>query len=199
MPAAILSVNPAKWGIFLLQAKMKKLPGLIYLFTGDGKGKTSASLGVALRAMGWGWRVLMIQFIKMAQVGEHRMAQQLGNFTIWSLGEGWYRIMGDKKPEEVHRRAAQEAWKMAKKEIFRKRKSWDLIILDELNNAVNYGFLEVSEVVKTLVGKPEGLNLIITGRGAHYKIMEAADLVTKMEKIKHPYDRGIGAVRGLDF
>lgn len=178
---------------------MKKQPGLIYLFTGEGKGKTSAALGIAFRALGWGWRVLMIQFIKLAQVGEHRMAKNLPDFEIWSLGEGWYRILGDKKPEEVHQRAAQEAWNKAKKEIFRKRNPWDLIILDELNNAVAYGFLDVVEVAKNLKQKPEALSLVITGRGAHYKLMQAADLVTKMEKIKHPFDRGIEAVKGLDF
>ncbi|MFQ6057823.1 MAG: cob(I)yrinic acid a,c-diamide adenosyltransferase [Anaerolineae bacterium] len=177
----------------------KKRKGLIIVYTGQGKGKTTAALGTALRACGHGWKVLMIQFIKgTGRYGELEAAKRLApNFEIIRAGKGFYRIMGDRLPEEVHPRAAEAGLALSRDRI--SSGQYDLIILDEINVAVHEGLIPVEEVLALLDAKPEALHLILTGRNAHPQIIERADLVTEMREVKHPYAQGIPAQQGIEY
>lgn len=187
--------------VFLAPAScdMQKEKGQVYVYTGNGKGKTTAALGTAMRALGWGWKVRMIQFIKTGQrYGEYKTIKEFKDrMTLESIGEGYYKILNDTKPEEVHKKTAQIAWQKTKKEI--EKGEADLVVIDELNNAIEYGFVKVDEVIKILRERPQHVNVVITGRGAHPKIIEIADLVTEMKEIKHPYQKGLTARKGLDY
>lgn len=177
---------------------MNRNKGLIIVYTGDGKGKTTASLGMALRTIGWGGKVLVVQFIKTIQTGEHKAINKfLPNIKIVQMGSGWVGIMGDKKPKSVHQASAKRALEFAKKEIMSKK--WPLVILDEINGAVKGGLLTLKEVLQLLKTKPEDVTLVLTGREADPKIIDTADLVTEMKKVKHPFDSGILAQKGIDF
>ncbi len=169
--------------------------GLIIIFTGDGKGKTTASLGVAFRALGHGMKVLMIQFIKGTwRYGELKIMEKVENFKIIPAGKGF---VGPDNIEES-KKAAREAWEFAKREI--EKADYDLYILDEINYAMGFGFINPSEVKEFLVSKkPKHVHIILTGRGRFKEVEEVADLITEMKKIKHPFDRGIKAIKGIDF
>lgn len=172
--------------------------GLIIVYTGDGKGKTTAALGLALRMVGWGGRVLIIQFIKKIKTGEHRAIKRfLPNIKIAAKGEGFVGIQGDKKPKRLHSAKAQKAFGFAKKEIMSKK--WTTVILDEINSAIDVGLIALDDVLKLLTTKPEEVNLVLTGRQAKPEIINQADLVTEMKKIKHPFDQGRLAKKGIDF
>lgn len=176
---------------------------MLYIFTGNGKGKTTAALGQAMRAVGEGKRVLMVQFIKGPwKSGEDFLAKGLEpNFKLVKMGKGFVGIMGDTLPREEHEKAAEEALEYAKKEI--ESGNWDIVILDEINNAVSLG-LVTKEKVLELVGlvnqptsKPE--HLVLTGRDAPREFIDRADLVTEMRDIKHPYSKGVKGKRGLEY
>lgn len=167
----------------------------IYLFTGDGKGKTTAALGQAVRAKGHGWRVLIVQFIKQKPSGEVKSLKRLG-IKVFAKGAGFVGIMGDKKPPEEHRQAAKAALDFAREKAESGR--FDLLILDEVNTAVSLGLLEEGEVLSFLEIRPKDLNVILTGRGAPESFIKAADLVTEMKEIKHPIHAGHAARPGLD-
>ncbi|HCM37164.1 MAG: Cob(I)alamin adenosyltransferase [Candidatus Gottesmanbacteria bacterium GW2011_GWB1_43_11] len=172
--------------------------GLIIVYTGDGKGKTTAALGMALRTVGWGGKVLVIQFIKLWKTGEHKAVEKyIKDITIIPAGSGFVGIMGDKKSKEEHKASAINAFELAKKEIMSKK--WPLVILDEINGAIEGKLVELKEVLALLASKPEEVTVVLTGREAKSEIMEAADLVTEMKKIKHPYDAGILAKKGVDY
>jgi cob(I)alamin adenosyltransferase len=177
---------------------MESGKGLLMVFTGNGKGKTSAALGVALRAAGQGLKVLMIQFIKGSwHYGELDSAGMLGGaLEIRPMGRGFVKV-GAEKPDPEDVRMAEEAWAAAVEAMHAAK--YDMIILDELNYATNYGMLPIDRVLKDLAGRPEGLHVIATGRNAHPQLIEAADLVTEMKEIKHPFREGILAVRGIDY
>lgn len=172
--------------------------GLIIVYTGDGKGKTTAALGLALRAVGAGLRVRMLQFIK----GDWKPAELKGakllspTFSIEQLGIGFVTCT-PKHPYEVHLQAAQAAWAQAKAELGSGNQ--DVLILDEINNAFQLNLLPIGEAIETLRAKPEALHVVLTGRGAPPEIIELADLVTEMRAIKHPYQQGIPAQYGIDF
>ncbi|MEG6585167.1 cob(I)yrinic acid a,c-diamide adenosyltransferase [Dendrosporobacter sp. 1207_IL3150] len=172
--------------------------GLIIVHTGNGKGKTTAALGMALRAWGQGLRVLIVQFIKGNwKYGELKAAEALGpNFVIRQMGEGFVK---DAKGEAAadHQSAANEAFEMAKAEII--SGNWNLIILDEINYAVKFGLVSVEDVIALLDQKPEQMHVVLTGRDARDEIIEKADLVTEMREIKHPYKKGIKAQKGIEF
>lgn len=173
---------------------------MLYVFTGNGKGKTTAALGQALRAVGEGKRVLMVQFIKGPwKSGEDFLAGALEpNFRLVKKGKGFVGIMGDSLPREEHVDAAEDALAYAAHEAA--SGNWDLLILDEVNNAVHLGLLtkeDLIEFVNIAKGKVE--HLIITGRDAAEELMDMADLVTEMRDIKHPYDKGIKGKRGLEY
>ena len=173
--------------------------GLVIVHTGDGKGKTTAALGTALRACGYGLRVVMIQFIKGPwKTGEQISAGRLApEFELIKAGRGFYKIMGDRIPEEVHRKAADEGFRLAEERIL--AGAHDLVILDEINNAVHDGLLTIEQVLSLVDRKPPHVHLILTGRNAHERLIERAHLVTEMREVKHPYRQGILAQKGIDF
>lgn len=172
--------------------------GLVVVYTGDGKGKTTAALGMALRTVGWGGKVLMIQFIKQWKTGEHRTIEKyLPDIKIISAGEGFVGILGDRKPREAHQASAQRALSFAKKELMSKK--WTTVILDEINGAIEGRLVALKDVLDLITSKPDEVNLVLTGRQARKEIIDKADLVTEMKKVKHPYDAGILAKKGVDF
>jgi len=173
--------------------------GLIIVHTGPGKGKTTAALGIAFRAVGQGLKVLMVQFIKGSwHYGELDAARMLGNdhFTILPMGRGFVKI-GEEKPDPEDVRLVEEAWQFGREKIGSGQ--YDLVILDEINYAISYKMLEAEKVAEGLKGKPEPVHVILTGRNAHPLITEVADLVTEMREVKHPYQKGILAQRGIDY
>lgn len=177
---------------------------MLYIFTGNGKGKTTAALGAALRAVGEGKRVLMVQFIKGPwKSGEDESAKLLApNFKLVKMGKGFVGILGDTLPHEEHRKAAENALAYAHAEIA--TGAWDIVILDEINNAIQLELLEKNDVlafIRDVNIKTEAKleHLILTGRDALPEIIEMADLVTEMQDTKHPYDYGIKARRGLEY
>lgn len=176
----------------------QKKKGLILVNTGNGKGKTTASLGMAFRAWGQGMKVLVLQFIKGGwKYGELKAVEKLGpNFEIRQMGEGFIKGADDKSLDE-HRHAAQEALNAARAEISSNK--YDLIILDEILYAIHYGLVALDDVLALLAQKPENLHLVLTGRNAPQEIIEKADLVTEMREIKHPFTQGISAQKGIEF
>lgn len=183
---------------------MAKRRGLIIVYTGDGKGKTSAALGAAMRALGHGWRVLAIQFFKgdwPVVYGEMEMAKRLHpQFEVLQLGRGFVKIMGDKKPFGEHVEAAKAALELTRERM--QSGNYDVIILDEVNYALGYldfKLIELEDVLQLLKEKPPEMHMILTGRNAHPKVIEAADLVTEMKEIKHPMKKGVPAQQGIDF
>ncbi len=173
--------------------------GLIMVHTGPGKGKTTAALGVAMRAVGQGMKALMVQFIKGSwHYGELDAAQMLGkdHFQILPMGRGFVKV-GVEKPDPEDVRLVEDAWKFASEKIA--SGEYDLVILDEINYAISYKMLSPEQVVETLRQKPEMVHVILTGRNAHPAIIELADLVTEMREVKHPYQKGIMAQRGIEY
>lgn len=172
--------------------------GLIIVYTGNGKGKTTAALGLGLRAFGQGLTVLVIQFIKGGwSYGELAAIEKLGpSFVIRQLGKGFVKGSSEDRMEE-HRWAAQNALKVVRETI--KESIWDMIILDEVNYAAKYGLISVEEILSLLMDKPAEVHLVLTGRDADKRIIDRADLVTEMKEIKHPYQKGIEAQNGIEF
>lgn len=173
--------------------------GLVMVHTGNGKGKTTAALGMALRAVGYGFKVVMIQFIKGPwKTGEQISAARLApDFELIKAGKGFYRIMGDRIPEEIHRQAAAEGLRLAEERIA--SGAWQLVILDEINNAVSDGLLTVEQVLSLLDVRPSHVHVLLTGRNAHDRVIERAHLVTEMREVKHPYSQGLLAQKGIDY
>ncbi len=173
--------------------------GLIIVYTGDGKGKTTASLGLALRAAGHDMRVCMIQFIKGSWfTGELKSCKFLApNFRIIPAGRGFVGIIDDKKPRSQHAAAARRAFLVSGKII--SSGLYDVVILDEINCAISLKLIKPQAVLELIQQRPDHVNLVLTGRRAPRLIIDAADLVTEMRKIKHPYDKGMTARKGLDF
>jgi cob(I)alamin adenosyltransferase len=175
---------------------MSHKKGLIIINTGNGKGKTTAALGVALRAVGQDLKVTMVQFIKGRwRTGECRAASKLApNFEIIRTGLGFTRLSKDIKRDKAE---AQNGWKLAKKKI--QSGLYDIVILDEMTHAINLGFVDLEDVLQTLSEKKETLHVIITGKDAPQKMIDMADLVTEMKLVKHPYNQGVPAQRGIEF
>lgn len=183
---------------------MAKRQGLIIVYTGDGKGKTSAALGAAMRALGHGWKVLVIQFFKgdwPVVYGELELAKKLHpQFEVLQLGRGFVKIMGDKKPFAEHVEAAQAALQLTRERLL--SGNYDLVILDEVIYALGYldfKLIELKDVLQLLKEKPPQTHVILTGRNAPPEIVEAADLVTEMREVKHPMKKGIPAQQGVDY
>lgn len=174
--------------------------GLVIVHTGNGKGKTTAALGLAVRAWGNGFRVLILQFIKGGwKYGELKTIETLaaadGRIEIHQCGLGFTNT--GKHEQEEHFKAAEEALQMAKKAIMSGK--WDLIILDEINYAVRYQLISEQQVLDLLDCRPPELHIVMTGRDAASAVIERADLVTEMKEIKHPYTKGIQAQMGIEF
>ena len=172
--------------------------GLILINTGSGKGKTTAALGTALRAVGCGMKVLVLQFIKGSwHYGELDAVKAFGDkFILKQMGRGFVKV-GSEKPDPEDVRMVEEAWAEAEKAI--QSGEWDLVVLDEINYAISYGMLDPAKVVESLKQKPEMVHVILTGRNAHPTIVELADTVTEMRQVKHAYEKGVMAQRGIEY
>ena len=181
------------------ESKKMRRDGLVIVYTGKGKGKTTAALGMALRAIGYNYKICMIQFIKGSwHYGEMTSSKRLEpEFELIAVGKGFVGILDDKSPRKEHERIAQEALRLSKEKI--ESKKYDIIILDEINYAVNLGLIKLEEVLDIIKIKPLKLNLVLTGNYAKKEIMDVADLVTEMREIKHPFKSGLKAKRGIDF
>ena len=173
-----------------------KEKGLVLVFTGQGKGKTTAGLGLVLRTLGHGERVAIVQFIKGGwEPGEARALQAFGEQVNWhALGEGF---TWETQNRERDQQLVEAAWQTALGYL--RDASVKLVLLDELTYLVSYNWLDVDEVITTLRDRPRHVNVIITGRDAAPEIIDIADTVTEMHSVKHAYERGIRALRGIDY
>lgn len=180
------------------EKKMKIEHGLVHVYTGEGKGKTTAALGLALRALGWGLKVMMIQFIKgYKEIGEMEFAEKHPeNFTIRQFALDITRSI-DGRDVLARKKEASEAMDYAEQIV--KSGEYDLVILDELAVAAHYELIELSRILKLIEGKPASVELVITGRNAPSELIRAADYATEMLLIRHPYENGIQARQGVDY
>ena len=184
------------------ESDVQQRKGLVLINTGPGKGKTTAALGTAFRAAGNGMRVLVLQFLKGSwHYGELDSAEALSRedgftYVMRQMGRGFVKVGGaDTDPEDL--RMVEQAWTEAAEAI--RSGEWDLIVLDEINYAIGYKMLDPEAVAAVLRGKPEMLHVILTGRNAHPTLVELADTVTEMREVKHAYQKGILAQRGIEF
>ena len=173
--------------------------GLVIVYTGNGKGKTTAALGLAIRAIGYEHKVCMLQFIKGSwHYGEMDSSRKLEpNFELIAIGKGFVGILDDNSPREEHEKYAAEALRICREKI--NSGNYNVVILDEVNYAINLGLIDVQEIIKLIKEKPSNLDLVLTGRDVKEEIVELADLVTEMKEIKHPFKSGIKAKKGIDF
>jgi len=173
--------------------------GLVVVYTGGGKGKTSAALGLVLRAVGYNHKVCMVQFVKGSwHYGELDSAKRLApEFELITAGKGFVGILDDKSRSEVHVKAANDTLTISKEKIMSGK--FDVVILDEINYAIQLELLKLDDVIDMIKSKPTELDLVLTGNHAAKEIIELADLVTEMKEIKHPFKSGIKAKKGIDF
>ena len=170
-----------------------KFSGLVQIYTGDGKGKTTAALGLAMRAVGRGLRVVVIQFIKGDPYGEHIFAEKCKLFDIIEVSRG----DSFKKDDKILKEECAHTLTLANEYLVGGK--YDLIVLDEIFSALTKGFISKAQVLELLAKRPPEVELVLTGRGAPPEIIEKADLVTEMKLIKHPYDKGIKARLGIEY
>lgn len=170
--------------------------GLLIVHTGKGKGKTTAAMGLATRAIGHGMKVGIVQFVKgVWETGERRVLERFPDLCIMkSMGEGFTWETQDRRRDVA---AAEAAWETAK--AFIADPSFDMVILDELNIVLRYEYLDLETVLATLRDKPRELHVIVTGRNAKDALIEAADLVTEMTMVRHPFRSGVKAQAGIEF
>jgi len=173
----------------------RKAPSVVIVNTGDGKGKSTAAFGTALRAVARGWKVCVIQFVKSERwkVGEREVAMRLG-VEWWTLGDGFTWDSRDMDRSEA---VAREAWRVAREKI--ESGDYGLVVLDEVTYPMTWGWIPTHEVVSAIRSRPPAVNLIATGRDAPAELTELADTVTDMRKQKHAFDHGVRAIRGIDF
>ncbi|MFH1598409.1 MAG: cob(I)yrinic acid a,c-diamide adenosyltransferase [Patescibacteria group bacterium] len=171
---------------------MKK--GLVHIYTGNGKGKTTAALGLALRALGHKQKVCLIQFMKKGSYGELRSLQKLQGITIRQFGTS--QLIKKGKVTDRDKKEAAAALRFAAKTISQK---FDLVILDEIIVAIHFGLIEEPKVLELIKEKPKTLELVLTGRKVSAKIISTADLVTEMKEIKHYYRQGVTARKGIEY
>lgn len=172
--------------------------GLIHIYCGDGKGKTTAAVGLALRAAGQGMKVHFIQFLKGSETGEINILKHIKGITVARCDRnyGFYNTMSDKDKTEIiccHNNMLSNAIVLANQE------SIDMLIMDEFNAAYNYGLMDKVTAENFIINKPERLELIITGRNPVEKFMEKADYVSCIKAVKHPYEKGINARKGIEY
>jgi cob(I)alamin adenosyltransferase len=173
--------------------------GLVIVYTGKGKGKTTAALGIVLRAVGHGYKVGMIQFIKGEwYYGELTSSRRLEpEFELIAAGRGFVGIIDDDHPIEDHQKAAKDAIELAKQKIA--SGNYDVMILDEINYAAKLNLISQQDILDVIAARPEKTSLVLTGNYVPEAIMAEADLVTEMREIKHPFQRGVKAKKGIDF
>jgi len=170
--------------------------GIVQVYTGNGKGKSTAAFGLALRAIGRGLKVYIIQFIKGGfDYGELYIVDKLPNLTLKAFGRG--KFVTEKPPEKVDVQFAEEALALAEKIV--KSGEYDIVILDEVNVALNLKLIKTGRVVELIKAKPKHVELVLTGRYAPNEIIELADLVTEMHEVKHPYNKGFEARKGIEY
>lgn len=187
---------PQRSGFFRGKQGMRVETGLIQVYTGEGKGKTTAALGLVVRALGQGLRVLLVRFLKAEQPagGEVRFLENSPGLEILTAGVGGIRQGRDR---ELLRRSVTETFAEVKGRLA--RQSYDLVVLDEINGALHRELLDAQEFLQFLDARPPGTELVLTGRNALPEVIERAHLVSRVDKVKHPFDRGIGARRGMEF
>lgn len=170
--------------------------GLLIVHTGKGKGKTTAAMGLAVRCIGHGMKVGLVQFVKgIWETGERRVLESFPELCVMkAMGEGFTWETQDRQRDIA---AASRAWNTAQEMI--KDSSFKMVILDELNIVLRYGYLALDDVLPVLQGKPRDLHIVVTGRNASEKLIEAADLVTEMTAVKHPFRSGVRAQPGIEF
>jgi cob(I)alamin adenosyltransferase len=168
---------------------------IVLVATGDGKGKTTAAMGTALRALGRGWAVCIVQFVKSGKwnSGEVRLLKDLGA-ECHTMGDGF---TWDSDDLERSAEIARSAWELAKEAIASGR--YELVVLDEVTYPINWGWVDGSDVVSAISGRPEKVNVFLTGRDAPPVLVDVADTVTDMHNVKHAYEAGILAAKGIDF
>jgi cob(I)alamin adenosyltransferase len=173
----------------------KEKKALVIVYTGDGKGKTTAALGILLRAWGRGLRVAMLSFIKAADgdYGEQHAARKLG-IEITAVGRGFTWLSDDIQKDKA---MALDGWRQAREKIA--SGSYDVVVLDELTYLITLGWLPLDDVIDVLRTRPEGVHVVITGRKAPERLVAFADLVTEMREVKHPFQEDIKAISGIDF
>ena len=170
--------------------------GLVQVYTGDGKGKTSAAFGLALRAVGRGLKVYVIQFIKGGfDYGELYVVERLPNFKLKAFGRG--KFVTDVSPAEDDVRLAKEAFELAREVV--SGGEYDVVVLDEINVALHLKLVGIEEVVDLIRRKPKHVELVLTGRSAPSEVVELADLVTEMREVKHPYTKGVPPRKGIEY
>jgi cob(I)alamin adenosyltransferase len=176
-------------------AQPRRGQSVVIVNTGDGKGKSTAAWGVMVRAVARGWRVAVVQFVKSGQwkVGEEKIGRQLG-VDWWAIGEGFTWLSDDLSEDEAR---AQAAWEHARGLI--RAGEHDVVILDEITYPMNWGWIDSDDVVATLRDRPARVSVIATGRDAPAALVDVADTVTEMRKVKHAYEAGIMARKGLDY
>jgi cob(I)alamin adenosyltransferase len=169
--------------------------GFIHVYTGDGKGKTTAAIGLGIRATGEGLKVLMIQFMKGRRYSELDVLQHIKNFTVVQFGRD--EFVSKEKPEQIDIDLAQKGFAYAKETM--QKDAYDLLILDEINVAVDFNLIALKDVIELLETKPETLELVLTGRYASPDVIKHADLVSEILEIKHPYQKGVQSRKGIDW
>jgi cob(I)alamin adenosyltransferase len=197
MDEAHLSFYPLN--LFIIHILQMQEKGIVIVYTGKGKGKTTAALGIVLRAVGRGYKVGMIQFIKGEwYYGELTSSKRLEpEFEMIAAGKGFVGIIDDHHPIEDHQTAAKQAIALAKEKISSGK--YDIMILDEINYAAKLNLISEQDILDTIKARPEKTSIVLTGNYAPESVIAAADLVTEMREIKHPYQKGIRAKEGIDF
>lgn len=177
---------------------MNQEKGLVIVYTGNGKGKTTAALGLVLRAVGYKRRCLIIQFNKAWFTGELVGIKKLSPYVkIIQGGKGFVGILGDRKNISEHQEAAKKTFELLSKEVMSGK--WDAVVADEIIGSVVGKLLKLEDVLELIKSKPDELDLVLTGRRAPKKLIKIADLVTEMKELKHPYNQGVMAKKGVDF
>ncbi|TSC94280.1 MAG: cob(I)alamin adenosyltransferase [Candidatus Berkelbacteria bacterium Athens1014_28] len=169
---------------------------MLIVYTGSGKGKSTAAFGLAIRAAGWGKKVAIIQFIKgYKNTGEWKFFQKIPEVDIFQFHDD--KKISITKPNTKHKPPAKKALDLAKVLICNKQ--YDVVILDEINNAIKHGLVEVGEIIKILRSKPKKLVLVLTGRDANKEVIKLADIVTEMKEVSHHFSKNIPAKKGIDY